>query len=386
MITIVFSSARDGGVMTKIDGRAAFPDRRWTKTHPLPNPGEEWEVTVAGENPKGTVYFLLPVRLISTEAGRQEAAKLRKAAEYFLDESGYRAIVPAHAVNGMMTEKDLRVHCERVFADLRASYDAEFGVGAFDEDAKIFRLHRTQKLPGLDLAEIWQIHKDSVFAVQLAKKYSLRRPTWLNGVSLADRTLSISGGDADKACARLEEFLKGEEEYLRQERDAIERMKKFLSRVPRREMETRVVYTQTYITKAHSDSDWGLHEADPGYMVEVVPTTTIQLWANDIIRVDYDKVVAIVGMRYDPHDAEEGAEDEYERDEVGISRLIYAVGDAIAPYRWVWVEVKLDPQVENELRADFEALAEKTPEFEGWHIKPISGLARIDPRTREFIK
>lgn len=89
---VIFQSARESGVMTRINGRVAFPDRRWTKTHPLPQPGDEWEITVSGENQKQTVYFLLPDCLISTEADRTKAyeASLRAMSERYAAESAAR--------------------------------------------------------------------------------------------------------------------------------------------------------------------------------------------------------------------------------------------------------------------------------------------------------
>jgi hypothetical protein len=58
MLKVKFASARDGGVMAKIDGKVSFPERRG----PQPKPGEEWLVEITGQNPKGTVNFLKCVR------------------------------------------------------------------------------------------------------------------------------------------------------------------------------------------------------------------------------------------------------------------------------------------------------------------------------------
>jgi len=79
--TVQFSPARDGGVMTKVDGRVAFPDRRLWRGCPQPQDGDIWEVEIAGENPRQTVYFLRPVRRVSTRAEQEQAAAEKRARE-----------------------------------------------------------------------------------------------------------------------------------------------------------------------------------------------------------------------------------------------------------------------------------------------------------------
>ena len=77
--TVTFRPARNGGVMTKVDGRVAFPsrgDRRAAE----PSPGETWEVEVEGLNPRGTVAFLRLLRSpaeIKYRKDRERAARDR---------------------------------------------------------------------------------------------------------------------------------------------------------------------------------------------------------------------------------------------------------------------------------------------------------------------
>jgi len=52
-----FERGRDGAVLAWVGGKVSFPVRGWN-----PRVGELWVVRVAGENPRGTVYFLEPVR------------------------------------------------------------------------------------------------------------------------------------------------------------------------------------------------------------------------------------------------------------------------------------------------------------------------------------
>ena len=68
---VEFERGRRGDAMTRIGGRVAFPDRRAWRGFPDPQVGDEWEVEIAGENPRGTVYFLRPIRRISTAAERE---------------------------------------------------------------------------------------------------------------------------------------------------------------------------------------------------------------------------------------------------------------------------------------------------------------------------
>lgn len=63
-VQIVFKAAKNGGVIGWVGERPAFPDRRWTVTHPAPKVGEWWDVKVAGENTDKTVYFLMPVEKV----------------------------------------------------------------------------------------------------------------------------------------------------------------------------------------------------------------------------------------------------------------------------------------------------------------------------------
>jgi hypothetical protein len=51
---VTFQEAKGGGSMTIVNSRISFPERSGKQ----PNPGETWEVELAGENPKKTVYFL----------------------------------------------------------------------------------------------------------------------------------------------------------------------------------------------------------------------------------------------------------------------------------------------------------------------------------------
>ena len=63
-----FEKGRQGDPIARVQGvddsrpKVAFPARSWQR-HGLPYPqvGDEYIVCVDGENPRGTVYFLIPV-------------------------------------------------------------------------------------------------------------------------------------------------------------------------------------------------------------------------------------------------------------------------------------------------------------------------------------
>ena len=67
-IEVTFKAARDGGEMatTRLNGRVAFSD------HERGLIGDTWLVEVSGENPRQTVYFLTPIRLIKSADGLEK--------------------------------------------------------------------------------------------------------------------------------------------------------------------------------------------------------------------------------------------------------------------------------------------------------------------------
>lgn len=74
---VEFRRGKRGDVVAFLDsGKVAFPERRG----PQPVVGDQWEVSVAGENPAGTVAFLKLHRRISTAAEREEAERRAQAA------------------------------------------------------------------------------------------------------------------------------------------------------------------------------------------------------------------------------------------------------------------------------------------------------------------
>ena len=56
-VVVQFKKGRNGSVLARVGGKVSFPVRGWE-----PQAEELWVVRVAGENPRGTVYFLEPVR------------------------------------------------------------------------------------------------------------------------------------------------------------------------------------------------------------------------------------------------------------------------------------------------------------------------------------
>ena len=79
-IIVVFQSARGGGVMTHLNGRVAFPSKRDPRAGE-PKDGETWVVSIEGENPRGTVWFLRLVESPTDRAERQAKAEAERRAK-----------------------------------------------------------------------------------------------------------------------------------------------------------------------------------------------------------------------------------------------------------------------------------------------------------------
>lgn len=74
--TVIFQSGRNGDIMTRWEGKVAFPDRRGEQ----PAIGDEYEVVSAKINARGTVYFLTLGKIISTGTTRKPAYESREEA------------------------------------------------------------------------------------------------------------------------------------------------------------------------------------------------------------------------------------------------------------------------------------------------------------------
>jgi hypothetical protein len=62
-LIVKFDRSREGGPITRIEGRASFPERKGRQ----PEVGEEWEVEIAGGNAAGTVNFLRLMKKVEPE-------------------------------------------------------------------------------------------------------------------------------------------------------------------------------------------------------------------------------------------------------------------------------------------------------------------------------
>lgn len=69
-LKVIFQNGREGRPITRIDGRVAFPKKGLNNVVL----GKEYYVTVAGENPAKTVYFLNIVEEVEARKKREEAA------------------------------------------------------------------------------------------------------------------------------------------------------------------------------------------------------------------------------------------------------------------------------------------------------------------------
>jgi hypothetical protein len=78
-MTVTFQVGRDGRVLTRWNGRIAFP----TWSGPQPRAGQTWEAVAARTNPKETVFFLTLAPAPSSEqaVSQEQLKKLRSVFE-----------------------------------------------------------------------------------------------------------------------------------------------------------------------------------------------------------------------------------------------------------------------------------------------------------------
>ena len=131
---VIFSAARDGGSMARIEGMISFPDRSW---HPAPQPGEEWEVEVIGQNSRKTVCFLGPIRKIDREKEKRIGALVdaafnqkRRWGECL---RGGRFLIPYNMVYEKVAEEWVD-RAEFRFNPYKGVIDAEGDLAAFFEE------------------------------------------------------------------------------------------------------------------------------------------------------------------------------------------------------------------------------------------------------------
>ena len=391
--TVQFSPARDGGVMTKVDGRVAFPDRRLWRGRPQPQDGDIWEVEIAGENPRQTVYFLRPVRRVSTRAEREAEERAWGVYQNWKRAQRGRWMIVGRdegvKIAARGGEAALNAEYTRRVDEARRVYDRLFGDGEWDAAiAKRVSGDRPQaeavaqgdmfKLVERVLHYSDLIDAGRIYAREMRERFA---PGHVFALARAQEC-----GQFDGDPVAFAQRVRAETRAMHDAGERImARARAFLARIPRREMEHRTIEVDDFTVRISADSDWGLHEADPGFSVVINPVIPDLVYtAYGPVVSDHRLISGIVGDEYDPHDVGEGAEDEYERGVVEECRLILQVADAIAPYRWVRVRVVLS----DEARARAEAVIDRyrpDPDFMGGTICDWNGMARIDPRSRELI-
>lgn len=105
---VKFEMSRKGDSVTVyLNGRQAFPDRNWDQDKP--EEGDEWEVRVSGGNPKGTVWFLMPIKRVGlSRSEREKERKQEEERERIKDEKNKKEVELQFQENLTMCVEELK--------------------------------------------------------------------------------------------------------------------------------------------------------------------------------------------------------------------------------------------------------------------------------------
>jgi len=304
MEKVRFRPARNGGVMTRVAGKVAFPARSWS---PPPKEGEEWIVEIAGENPRGTVYFLRPVKRWE---GTKEDARL----------CGWREERQLH--RGI-------IRFSRAGESIEVSATGE----QWWEDYVYLRAHRDHVLirrdeAGKVVGTGW-VREGVEPLTTKVEWWAWNHPDYQ----------PIGARDLVEEFYRIVELL--QKKKKEEEAEFEERRRRFFEEEVKplltgSVLEERVVEATHYRVEILEDRDWGLHKADPGYSVRVTPLYEGAV-SNPFRHVEEEvaqKLFGITGL-----DLQEGAEDgipEYQE--------AYKLVDDWIASRYVRLTVRLTPE------------------------------------------
>ncbi|MEM4658351.1 MAG: hypothetical protein QXX77_08030 [Candidatus Methanosuratincola sp.] len=229
-----------GRMETKVNGRWAYPDRRWERYFPLPKSNEEWEVKIAGENPAKTVFFLLPIRFVSTYEQRC-AAQLEENRRHIAEKIARLVGEDWEEVNnhldGGKIELILNENMGTVFAKLSLDHGGFYNLEYYPRE---------------------EMAKDEYIK-------SLQRLI-----------------DASRANAL---------EHARE----VKYWEGLISELPPAQFDNVELIADSYKVHVSTDTDWGLHEADSGYTIRVYPIVNVEAVGynaayNEAIKVACDEL------------------------------------------------------------------------------------------------
>lgn len=313
---VTFLPARNGGVMAKINGRVAFPDRRWM---PPPEEGDEWEVEVAGENPAKTVYFLTPVRKIDREEERRqrEEDKIIKAKE---------------------------------------EYDCLFGKGKFEHDSS-----SCQGDQGW-LAYMYNTYKGEIISI----KREMPELEWGDVLGVI-RIMTMTGYRPKDAWEVLQQRRADNRRWREEKAGKIERIRRLTTSVKQKDIEVEEIEVNEVEVKFHFDEDWGMHKADPGYSVTtspIMPNLDYKAPHAFTSEIPLCRRLGFVDEGTTSLDLEEACEDGDE-----LSLALDRLAMAILPWRWKLVKIRIPDKTKNSIR-------EKYPDADGIHFNEPDLYAR----------
>jgi hypothetical protein len=297
---IIFEESRDGSPMARIDGKISFPSKEFVG---LAKPGEIWEVEVVGQNKKGTVLFLRLIQKIIHQ--RINNAKLlvefwcgsHKIDELPLKQTGY----VWHQTGISLYREPVYVHPVSSNPINTWGHSQRFGPSDYAEAEKL-------GCPK-DLLDAAKTSWEKEQAAQAARKQ--------------DQEILLAAFRSIPLTTPLQEMS---------------------------------VSADSYCVKVASDSDWGLHKADPGYFIRVEPLykdSTSNY--TSIIRPIKDEVAKkFFGPDYCWLDIDEGAEDEsFTSDEIGPCQLAEKVAIELRNQRYIKLQVALTPDQIAEIEAAY---------------------------------
>jgi hypothetical protein len=350
-MVVTFEAARDGGVRAVVNGRTAFPDRRWG-TH-APQVGELWEVTVSGENPRGTVYFLMPVkRLASSEDLRrqereaQEKLENERAAHAWLAKNDLVWAVdhPASVEEAQRQVEETIRHCKVELAELLGGEEA-FAAQMPSNDCEalgVLRQYKRGRSSAPRFSEMLQ------FMLEQGEPRTLK--TVLAAISLA----RFSAQKDWTPMGAWERELQNREAIRRgaiEARAAMARMRRVLALLkPRPVHEMTVPVAADWLV---SDAgDWDLDGADDGLHVRIWPVDPPFRWARATApHVDAARLAGLRGQALRDPEAVRDMRNCLPREEAEEFGALWSeVTQRVKERRWTRVRLVLEDGAEEALR------------------------------------
>lgn len=243
---MIVEKAKNSGIMTRYNKKLVFPDRR-NKTNP--QPGEDWEIDITGQNPAGTVYFASFVKRNEKKRiipGSFEDTNVIKT--YYKEQisSGDKVIYEKTTT----LPKGYKVNFNTMMPGSWASFDI-----TVDGEVVVFLR--------ISLPSTFQDNR----AVDVSDEMS-------------DRLFGFGVG-MDAIDSALVYYRRWLESRRRSDDDEDFKTSQFKSKIQEfcnlqiPDIKEKSLVAERYELQFSSDEDWGMHKADPGVFL-----TGITMWAQ----------------------------------------------------------------------------------------------------------